>query len=188
MNVIHRMIDHAYELAMADTVRLVLIQTHNLTRLQSIADALPTRVFSADRAACAQRSQIRVQLLTLRQGANVLESFNLETCIFPNNLRDGHARYVFDPETIKYYLDGHAQPVAHALLHRYADMTVPDVGSVWVHYNKKTTYEILFVTNEHSEDQQRYPTTVVYRGLDNGRLWSRPLNDWHRSMTEITNA
>lgn len=60
---------------------------------------------------------------------------------------------------------------------------VPQLWSVWEHYNKKTTYEILAITNESSEDQTRYPTTVVYRGLDNGKLWSRPLWDWHRSMT-----
>lgn len=69
-----------------------------------------------------------------------------------------------------------------------APVDVPMKGTVWEHYNKKATYEIVNIANFHSTDQARYPTTVVYRGLDNMRLWSRPLWDWHRSMTKVDDA
>lgn len=54
--------------------------------------------------------------------------------------------------------------------------------SRWTHSNGRT-YAVLLITNEHSENQDRYPTTVVYRDYD-GRTWSKPLSDWHRSMTK----
>lgn len=55
--------------------------------------------------------------------------------------------------------------------------------SRWTHINGNT-YTVLIITNEHSENQDRYPTTVVYRDYD-GRTWSKPLSDWHRSMTKM---
>lgn len=55
--------------------------------------------------------------------------------------------------------------------------------SRWRHSNGNT-YAVIFITNKHSENQDRYPTTVVYRDYD-GRTWSKPLSDWHRSMTEM---
>lgn len=55
--------------------------------------------------------------------------------------------------------------------------------SRWRHSNGNT-YAVIFITNEHSENQDRYPTTVVYRDYD-GRTWSKPLSDWHRSMTKM---
>ncbi|UXS01175.1 DUF1653 domain-containing protein [Agrobacterium tumefaciens] len=57
----------------------------------------------------------------------------------------------------------------------------PRAGSVWRHYNG-ATYEVLTITNAESS-RPKYPPTVVYRGLGNGKLWSRPLSDWNRSMT-----
>ena len=55
--------------------------------------------------------------------------------------------------------------------------------SRWRHSNGNI-YAVLLITNEHSENQDRYPTTVVYR--DYGyKVWSRPLSDWHRSMTKM---
>lgn len=55
--------------------------------------------------------------------------------------------------------------------------------SRWKHSNG-STYAVLLVTNEHSENQDRYPTTVVYRDYDY-KTWSKPLSDWHRSMTKM---
>lgn len=55
--------------------------------------------------------------------------------------------------------------------------------SRWKHSNG-STYAVLLITNEHSENQDRYPTTVVYRDYD-GRTWSKPLSNWHRSMTKM---
>lgn len=55
--------------------------------------------------------------------------------------------------------------------------------SRWKHSNG-STYAVLLITNEHSENQDRYPTTVVYRDYDY-KTWSKPLSDWYRSMTKI---
>ena len=55
--------------------------------------------------------------------------------------------------------------------------------SRWTHSNG-STYTVILITNEHSENQDRYPTTVVYRDCDY-RVWSKPLSDWHRSMTKM---
>lgn len=55
--------------------------------------------------------------------------------------------------------------------------------SRWRHSNGNT-YAVILIANENSESQDRYPTTVVYRGYD-GKTWSRPLSDWHRSMTKM---
>ena len=54
--------------------------------------------------------------------------------------------------------------------------------SRWMHSNGGT-YAVIHIANEHSENQDRYPTTVVYRDYD-GKTWSKPLSDWHRSMTK----
>jgi len=59
----------------------------------------------------------------------------------------------------------------------------PKPRQVWRHRNG-ILYEVLMLANEHSDDQAIYPTTVVYRTCSfSARVWSRPLNDWHRSMT-----
>lgn len=55
--------------------------------------------------------------------------------------------------------------------------------SRWRHSNGNI-YAVVLIANEHSENQDRYPTMVVYRDYD-GRTWSKPLSDWHRSMTKM---
>ena len=58
-------------------------------------------------------------------------------------------------------------------------------GSKWDHVNGNR-YEVILLANEHSERSQ-YPVTVVYKGL-NGKVWCRPLPDWHRSMLPAPSA
>lgn len=55
--------------------------------------------------------------------------------------------------------------------------------SRWTHSNGNT-YTVFLITNKSSENQDRYPTTVVYIDC-NGATWSKPLSDWHRSMTKM---
>lgn len=55
-------------------------------------------------------------------------------------------------------------------------------NSLWRHSSGRC-YRVLMLTNQEA-DNPKYPVTVVYRGT-NGRVWSRPLSDWHRSMTFI---
>jgi hypothetical protein len=71
-------------------------------------------------------------------------------------------------------------------LHQQVDAALKsDVqpGSRWQHTNGYS-YEVLFLTNEHGTSSD-YPIAVVYAG-ENGRKWSRPLTDWHRSMTRVS--
>lgn len=64
-------------------------------------------------------------------------------------------------------------------------VTVEEVTplSRWRH-SSGNIYAVILIANEHSENQDRYPTTVVYRDYD-GRTWSKPLSDWRRSMTKM---
>ncbi len=54
--------------------------------------------------------------------------------------------------------------------------------SVWQHRNG-AKYRVKEFTNLGTNDHEKYPITVVYENVDNGTVWSRPLHDWHRSMT-----
>ena len=61
-------------------------------------------------------------------------------------------------------------------------MNEPKPGEVWRHHNGQE-YEVLLITNEHTSRPAQYPVTVVYKNVRIGSIWSRPLHDWHRSMT-----
>lgn len=60
------------------------------------------------------------------------------------------------------------------------------VGSKWRHSNGNE-YEVVALANENTERPDEYPVTVVYEGR-NGRIWSRRLSDWHRSMSPVESA
>lgn len=62
--------------------------------------------------------------------------------------------------------------------------TWPEIGSNWRHYNGNI-YEVLMFTNIISENQDKYPTTIVYYNIENMANYSRPLMDWERSMTAV---
>lgn len=56
---------------------------------------------------------------------------------------------------------------------------MPEPGTRWRHRNG-ILYDVVCLTN--LPDEERYPCTVVYRNPVNGALWSRRLDDWHRSF------
>ena len=58
-------------------------------------------------------------------------------------------------------------------------------NSVWKHTNGNL-YIVLVIANEKADESriQQYPVTVVYGG-ENGNVWSRPLTEWHRSMSYV---
>lgn len=58
---------------------------------------------------------------------------------------------------------------------------VPEINSVWIHTSGTEPYIVLLITNLDATKDD-YPVTVVYQGTD-GKVWSRKLSDWHRSMT-----
>ena len=61
---------------------------------------------------------------------------------------------------------------------------LPKPKSLWRHKNGNY-YEVLLIANLYSERLEEYPITVVYIGVINGKIWSRPLDRWHGSMTEV---
>ncbi len=64
------------------------------------------------------------------------------------------------------------------------DMTpAPRLDSIWQHTNGQR-YSVFAIANDRSI-RAEYPPTIMYRNVDNGRVYSRPLSDWHRSMTEV---
>ena len=56
-----------------------------------------------------------------------------------------------------------------------------DLKSCWVHTNGNEYIVQLIVNVDSTND--KYPPTVVYKNAHNGKGYSRPLSDWHRSMT-----
>jgi hypothetical protein len=58
-------------------------------------------------------------------------------------------------------------------------------NTYWLHKNGNL-YSVLMITNQDST-REEYPVTVVYIGL-NGKVWSRPLSDWHRSFTKLPDS
>lgn len=60
--------------------------------------------------------------------------------------------------------------------------TVPTISSLWQHYNG-VVYRVVLIANSDSGNCDKYPVTVVYQGVLNHKIWSRPLSDWYRSMT-----
>ena len=61
------------------------------------------------------------------------------------------------------------------------EMTLPASGSSWVHHTSGGVYTVLFLANVDTKYPDKYPATVVYVGA-NGKLWTRPVSDWHRSF------
>lgn len=57
----------------------------------------------------------------------------------------------------------------------------PELRSVWQH-NNGNHYIVEEISNRETVRQDKYPTTVIYRNVKNGNLYSRRLVDWHRSM------
>ncbi len=55
----------------------------------------------------------------------------------------------------------------------------PKPGSRWKHHSGRSYTVLMLVNGDDRPDT--YPR-VVYQG-ENGKRWSRPLADWHRSMT-----
>ena len=58
----------------------------------------------------------------------------------------------------------------------------PEPNSHWRHRNGHL-YTVMFITNT-AKLSEKHPPDVVYKG-SYGRMWSRPLSDWHRSMTKL---
>lgn len=60
----------------------------------------------------------------------------------------------------------------------------PKPETLWQHHNGGV-YRVLHIANQQTTNPDKYPVTVVYQGVVNGAVWTRPLSDWHRSMTSV---
>lgn len=65
-----------------------------------------------------------------------------------------------------------------------AEQVKPTPGSFWLHTKTGNVYEVLHIANDVENPRPQYPTSVVYRGVHNGKVWSGRLDDWHRRMKE----
>lgn len=72
----------------------------------------------------------------------------------------------------------------HVLSFAEAMGRVPDAvvepKSRYIHRNG-VEYEVVMIANGESTSP-KYPPTIVYRGVANGKVWARPACDWDRSM------
>lgn len=64
------------------------------------------------------------------------------------------------------------------------DVKVPEIGSIWQHYNG-ATYKIVCIANKDSNNLD-YPITVVYEGFTNGKIWCKTLSNFLNKMTSIS--
>ena len=64
-------------------------------------------------------------------------------------------------------------------------MARPKIGNRYKHKNGNI-YKVLMLANEDALaiNRKDYPVVVVYQG-ENGRIWSRTLDNWERSFTEV---
>lgn len=67
-----------------------------------------------------------------------------------------------------------------------AEQAVPAPKSTWTHRKSGASYKVLLLTNESAERTDDFPVTVVYQGVD-GKVWSRPLAEWHGAMAPEPN-
>ena len=65
-------------------------------------------------------------------------------------------------------------------------LTTPKPKETWQHRNNGL-YIIEGVTNTSSTNPS-YTPQVVYRGVANGLLWSKPLDKWHQAMRLVRTA
>jgi len=63
------------------------------------------------------------------------------------------------------------------------ELAIPGDKTFWTHHSGRV-YRVIAVANVHSDDQERYPITVVYRGVTKKRVWSKSLVRFHATMTQ----
>lgn len=52
------------------------------------------------------------------------------------------------------------------------------IGKLFKHYKKGTIYQLILISNLESTDQKKFPTTAVYKDVETGVVWSRPLEEF----------
>lgn len=77
----------------------------------------------------------------------------------------------------------HFIEAAQEALDIYHEYSTRGDGEIWEHHSGKR-YRVLLITNE-TATKDNYPVEVVYRCLEHGHIYSRPLDEWHMSFTEV---
>lgn len=92
---------------------------------------------------------------------------------------------VFARNVCEFEADESAQPPAMILTAQEISDALFDLdyASIWKHKNGGL-YAIVCIANVSTERQAEYPVTVVYKGVNNGKTWSRPLSRWYASFTK----
>ena len=62
-------------------------------------------------------------------------------------------------------------------------MQLPEIGSVWTHDKTGNLYTVEMISNVGTTKPDDFPVTVIYRSFETDDLWSRPVAEWHRSMS-----
>ncbi|MBG4400733.1 hypothetical protein I4940_07945 [Pseudomonas aeruginosa] len=73
----------------------------------------------------------------------------------------------------------HLEAQPSSVMGRVPDAVV-EPKSRYIHRNG-VEYEVVMIANGESTNP-KYPPTIVYRGVANGKVWARPACDWDRSM------
>lgn len=58
-----------------------------------------------------------------------------------------------------------------------------NIGKLFKHYKKGTVYQLVMITNLESTDQDKFPTTAVYKDVNTEIVWSRPLEEFINNFT-----
>ncbi len=61
--------------------------------------------------------------------------------------------------------------------------STPEIFSLWKHYNG-VFYRVIGIANEEP-NSKKYPKSIVYQNVGNGKVYCRAFSDWHRSMSFV---
>jgi len=51
--------------------------------------------------------------------------------------------------------------------------------------NAGIVYKVICFDNIEEIDNEKFPETIVYKNIENGRIHSGPVSDWFRSMKKV---
>lgn len=109
---------------------------------------------------------------------SVISNTTAGDAYFNKDLLDNHELVDSDAlskNCIVYMFKSKAEPASYTIPEE-----VPAIDSCWLH-NSGNIYCVRNISNS-SSTSARYPQTVIYEDTDGG-IWSRPLTEWHKSMT-----
>lgn len=95
--------------------------------------------------------------------------------------KDGPEYYIGVPSQFDW-----TEPVMWAELHPYVPLD-PSQNQVWAHKNGNRYHPIMLANMATSDPNGQFKPTVVYESMLDGKIWSRPLADWHRSFKFLGN-